>query len=77
MSDLTVEQDILRLLGEYKRCKVMSVTADTVASTLRLSRAVTLKALQELMVQGRVEYAQKNGMSAQARFQLAFGGRHK
>jgi len=64
-------------LGDYNRGKVMSVTAETVSSTLRLSRAVTLQALQELTVQGHVKYARKNGMSAHARFQLTSGGRHK
>lgn len=73
MVDPKVKQAVLDLISDYDRLGTLSVTTDTVAKALRLPRPIALKALNALMVEGRVEYARKNPRSAQPRFQLTPG----
>jgi len=65
---------VLDLMWDFERTGAMSVTCDTLAKSLNVSRSATLQVLQELIVAGKVEYARKNPRSTQPRFMLS-GGR--
>jgi Mn-dependent DtxR family transcriptional regulator len=72
MSDLKTK--IVDLLADYERCNIASLPVATFSQSLHVAKSTALKALQELIVEGRVEYARKCGKSAEPRFMLS-GGR--
>lgn len=74
MLDLKTKNDVFELMQAYDRAGISTVTCDTLARALKFTRSVTLQALQALIIEERVEYARKNGASAQSRFQLAAKG---
>lgn len=74
MLDHRTKNQVFELMQDYDRVGTVTVTCDTLAKALKLKRSVTLEALQMLIIEERVEYARKNPVSSQSRFQLAAKG---
>ena len=71
MAPRETKDAIIDLMRDYDRVNVNTVTCDQISSALRIKKSFVLKSLQELIIEGKVEYARKNPRSAQSRFQLA------
>ncbi|MEW9522383.1 hypothetical protein MRBLRH8O_000163 [Agrobacterium radiobacter] len=71
MASTNTKDAIIDLMRDYDRVFVHTVTCDEISSALRIKKSFVLKSLQELIIEGKIEYARKNPRSAQSRFQLA------
>lgn len=71
MSASECKSAVLDLMKDYDRVNIHAVTCDQISNALHVKKSFVLKSLQELIIEGKVEYARRNPRSAQSRFQLA------